>query len=87
MKTNTKPTEQKPTLEIAVGKTIRLQSPKPHNHSLWRVTGIHYGATQCENLVSLRRLDINPGSAFGKTQTDSIVPMAIIGTHPNIENV
>lgn len=77
---------EKPTLEIKVGSIIRLHGLSPHCHSIWKVTGIHYGATQCENLVSIQRIDMNPGSAFGKTQKDSIVPMAIIGTHPLLEN-
>jgi hypothetical protein len=84
MKTKTTPT--KPTLKLEVGSILRLPSPAPHNHSIWRVTGIHYGATQCENLVTIRRLDMRPGSAYGKTQEESIVPMAIIGTHPLLEN-
>lgn len=76
----------RPTLEIQVGSIIRLPNPAPNNHSLWKVTGIHHGASQHENLVSIRRLDLNPGSAFGKTQPDSIIPMAILGTHPLLEN-
>ncbi|MDE2107412.1 MAG: hypothetical protein KGL39_60005, partial [Patescibacteria group bacterium] len=82
-KTETK----KPTLDLEVGKIIRLPSTQPHNHALWRVTGIHYGATQCENLITIRRLDINAGSAHGKTQHESVVPIAILGTHPLLENV
>ena len=69
------------TLKIEVGSILRLC------HAVWKVTGIHYGATQCEDLVSIRRLDHNPGSAFGKTQPDSILPLAILLSHPFIENV
>jgi hypothetical protein len=76
----------KPVLKIEVGSILRLRAMAPHGHSIWKVTGIHPGATQSESLVSIRRLDMNPGSAFGKKQEESIVPMAILGTNPFLEN-
>ena len=72
--------------KIEVGSIIRIPAISPHNHPIWEVTGIHYAASQSENLVSLKRLDLNPGIAYGKTQTESIVPMAILGTHPLLQN-
>lgn len=90
MKTKNNETKTKTTktaIDLKVGAVIRLQVIPPHNHALWKVTGIHYGATQCENLITIRRLDLNAGTAHGKTQHESVVPVAILGTHPLLENV
>lgn len=76
----------KPTLKIEVGAIIRLKSQGAAHHSIWKVVGIHYGASLQENLVSITRLDLNPGDAYGKVQKESIVPMAILGTHAGLEN-
>ncbi len=85
---NTTNDSVKPPLDCGVGKVIRIKSPAPHPHSLWRITAHMHGASQQENLVAIRRLEINPGNNVeGKVQEDSVVPMALLSTHPAIENV
>ena len=75
-------------VDLSVGKVIRIKSSSPHPHSLWRITGRMEGASQQENLVAIRRLELNPGNNVeGKVQEDSIVPMSLLSTHPAIENV
>lgn len=53
----------KSTADLSIGKIIRIKSSSPHSHSLWRITGHMDGANQQENLVAIRRLELNPGNA------------------------
>lgn len=76
------------SVDLSVGKVIRIKNASPHSHSVWRIIGHMPGASQQENLVAIRRLEVNPGNnVAGKTQYESIVPMALLSTHPSIENV
>lgn len=75
---------------LKVGGIVRIKSEHlgqnmPFGHAVWKVSGIHYGATNKEDLISLKRLDFDSGSAFGKTQEDSIIPVDVLMSHPNIE--
>jgi len=69
-----------------VGRVIRLKTMLGKYH-LWKITGIHYGTTRCENLVSLRRLDIEPGTAFGQIMVSTIAPLCLLSDNPNVEVV
>jgi hypothetical protein len=74
------------SVKIEVGAILRMKAPPPHHHWLWLVTGIHYGALQQEGLVTIRRLDANPGCVWGCTRPESIVPFSILSTHALLHN-
>lgn len=70
---------------IPIGAVLKIK--QGGNTRFWKVTGIHLGATKCENLVTLKTVDMDNGSAFGKTVKESIVPLYILATHPLIEQI
>lgn len=67
-----------------VGRIVRLETLLGRYH-LWKITGVHYGETQSENLVSLQRLDVNPGNAFGQIMTNTIAPLCLLTENQNVE--
>jgi hypothetical protein len=70
--------------EINVGSIIRV--PFSGRFRVYQVTGIHHGAVMMEDIVSLRTLDLEDGSAFGQTVTELMVPLCLLATHHACQN-
>lgn len=72
-----------------VGDVIRLKTCSGTNtrFRVWKITGIHLGATGHESLVSLKSIDTNYGSAYGSMVTESFIPLELLTSHPGIEKI
>ncbi len=64
-------------MTLKIGETIRLKYGN-RGYRVWHVTGIHLGGLGHEHLVSLQPLDVDPGSAYGKTIPESLVPLEMV---------
>lgn len=63
------------TYQIKVGDTYRLKTQS--GYRVWKCVGDFLGATNSENLVGIMALDVENGSAHGKTQDILYIPRAI----------
>jgi hypothetical protein len=72
-----------PRSAYTVGRIVRLETLLGRYH-LWKITSVHLGAVQAESLVSLQRLDVNPGTAFGQTMMNTIAPLCLLTENPNV---
>ncbi len=55
------------------GDIIKLKCNDRFN--LWQITGVHLASVGYEDLISLKTLSNDPGSAYGTIVTESLVPL------------
>jgi hypothetical protein len=58
-----------------VGDIYRLKTSEGFH--VWKIVGIHLGATTEENLIGLTILNMKPGTAHGVTISNALVPEPI----------
>lgn len=77
------------SVSLDVGDVIRLKTGSGTNtrFKVWQITGIHLGALNHEDIISLKRLDVSLGSAYGSTVSESLMPMDLLTSHPYVEKI
>lgn len=68
-----------------VGDIIRLKNS--NGFRIWEITGIFLATLGHENLVSLKPLETECGSAYGLPVHETIMPLDLLSTHLLIEKV
>lgn len=63
---------------MAQFKSIQVHDRVLKGDRMWIVTGVHMGAVDQENLVTLRPLDRKVGTAYGRTIEECTVPEDLI---------
>lgn len=71
----------KTKIELTVGDTIRLENYKTAGgFRVWKVVGVHLGATQQESTYALKPLDVSENETIH-------VPCLMLETHGGVERV
>lgn len=70
---------------IDVGNFIRIE--RDNSYRVWKITGIHLGGINQENLVTLKTVDQRPGVAYGHVILEMTMPLHILETHSTIEKL
>lgn len=59
-----------------VGEILRIW--ENNKFRVWRVVGVHYAGIGQEDIITLKPLDLYPGTAFGKVMTETTMPLSIL---------